>query len=308
MDLRRLQYFVVLAEELHFQRAAARIPIAQSSLSEHIARLERELGTSLLVRHPRSCELTPAGARLLVEAQLLLARTERIIDDLRERHRSPTERPRFVIGCNEEAVAELTDVIVSVFTAANPDVEVVVSQIPYPELVDAVERGRADALLCAGASQRPDGPGFVGLYRDQSALMVRAAEYEGEQTIDAGTAAELVFVDDTRLPAHFSEPFHLGAVRNGEPPRRLDLDLSGTADVASAVLRDGAVVALPRAAERYLPIPGISFLPLTGAPDFTLGVKTAERPHHLQRALVDVATALSRQCLSLVPHAVPLFP
>ncbi len=304
MDLRRLRYFVVLAEELHFQRAAARIPLAQSSLSEHIARLEREVGARLLVRHPRSCELTAAGARLLVEARLLLAKAERIIGDVTEQRREPADRPRFVVGCNEEAVAELTPVIVSAFAAAHPDVDVVVVPDPLPGAGGCRGAGRADALLCADASQRPDDPGFVGLYRDQAALMVRAADFEGERVIDGGTAAEFVFVDDTRLPAHFSEPFHLGGLRNGEPPRRLDIELGGTVDVAAAILTSGAVVAVPRSAERYVKVSGLSFLPLAGAPDFVLGVKTAEQPHHLQRAFVNVAAALSEQCLSLVPHAV----
>ncbi|MFN0089032.1 MAG: LysR family transcriptional regulator [Acidimicrobiales bacterium] len=73
MDLRRLRYFLVLAEELNFQRAAMRVPMAQSSLSEQIAKLEAELGTSLLVRRPRSCELTAAGRQLVELGPDLLA-------------------------------------------------------------------------------------------------------------------------------------------------------------------------------------------------------------------------------------------
>jgi DNA-binding transcriptional LysR family regulator len=77
MELRQLRYFVALAEELHFGRAAAREHIVQSALSQQLQRLERELGVRLLERSTHHVALTPAGVAFLVEARQIMARVDR---------------------------------------------------------------------------------------------------------------------------------------------------------------------------------------------------------------------------------------
>jgi len=77
MELRQLRYFITLAEELHFGRAAAREHIVQSALSQQLQRLERELDVVLLDRTTHHVELTPAGSAFLIEARQILAHVER---------------------------------------------------------------------------------------------------------------------------------------------------------------------------------------------------------------------------------------
>src|SRR4051795_12766881 len=77
MDLRQLSYFVAVAEERQFTRAAERVSVAQPAVSAQIGRLERELGERLFHRDPRTVTLTPAGDALLPHARAALAAAER---------------------------------------------------------------------------------------------------------------------------------------------------------------------------------------------------------------------------------------
>ncbi|MFG2622770.1 LysR substrate-binding domain-containing protein [Streptomyces sp. NPDC048507] len=78
MELRTLRYFVAVAEELHFGRAAARLHMSQPPLSRAVRHLEAGLGATLLLRSPAGVSLTPAGAVLLDEARALLGRADRV--------------------------------------------------------------------------------------------------------------------------------------------------------------------------------------------------------------------------------------
>ena len=78
-DLRRLYAFVVVAEELHFRRAAARLSMAQSPLSRVIKGLERDIGVTLFRRTRRTVTLTAAGEALLTDTRTLIDRAERAV-------------------------------------------------------------------------------------------------------------------------------------------------------------------------------------------------------------------------------------
>jgi DNA-binding transcriptional LysR family regulator len=146
VETRELQYFVAVAEELHFGRAAARLQIAQPPLSRAIQQLERRLGVTLLERSSRGVALTPAGSVLLREGHAALdavAAAER-----RTRRAGVTDaEPGLVLvtkaGASVELLAKLLDAY-----AAEPDaVRVEVLLCGPGEQEQLLRDGRADVAL-----------------------------------------------------------------------------------------------------------------------------------------------------------------
>jgi DNA-binding transcriptional LysR family regulator len=105
MELRHLRYFVAVAEEKHFGRAAERLHIAPPPLSQQIRRFEAELGEPLLYRTTRSVELSPAGMVLLERAREILAAVDAAIEDARRAARG--EYGRLAIGFTGSSTYEL---------------------------------------------------------------------------------------------------------------------------------------------------------------------------------------------------------
>jgi DNA-binding transcriptional LysR family regulator len=141
LDLRKLGYFVAVAEELHFGHAADRLYIAQPVLSRQIRKLEQELGTELLIRNSRSVTLTPAGKQLLEEAKSLLATVDasrRRINDIT--HHRTELTIGFFIG------EEFTEAR-QAFTAEHPDVAVNLVRIYWNNQADVLRDGRVDVAF-----------------------------------------------------------------------------------------------------------------------------------------------------------------
>src|ERR1700734_4482232 len=90
LEVRQLRYFVAVAEELHFGRAAARLGMAQPPLTQQIQKLERALGYRVFARQSRKTTLTEAGSVLLTEARRILAEVDQAIDHTRRAGRGET--------------------------------------------------------------------------------------------------------------------------------------------------------------------------------------------------------------------------
>ncbi|MGC4805850.1 LysR family transcriptional regulator [Micromonospora sp. DT233] len=144
-DLRRLRYFAVFAEELHFTRAAVRLHIAQPALSQQIRALERQLGAVLVHRTSRGCTLTEAGQRVAAEATRLLAEVGAGTSRIRALAGEPGGRLR--LAYTRSARGGRVDDLVARFRAAHPDVELVVETAWTAPNVAGLLAGRLDAAF-----------------------------------------------------------------------------------------------------------------------------------------------------------------
>ncbi|QIS18781.1 LysR family transcriptional regulator [Nocardia terpenica] len=146
--LRKLRYFVVVAEELHFGRAAQRLNMAQPPLSQRIRELEKDLGARLFDRG-RTVELTEAGQILLAEARDLLARWDRAKTLVGKAHRGETDALR--VGVPPELAGRVLAAILTAFERQHPQVRLDLQELTTAEQL----RLLADRQLDAGLLQHP---------------------------------------------------------------------------------------------------------------------------------------------------------
>jgi DNA-binding transcriptional LysR family regulator len=155
MEIRQLEYFVAVAEEANFTRAAERVHISQSGVSAQIRQLEQDLGVTLIDRSGRTATLTTAGAAALEHARAVLASA----DAVRQAADQVTGllRGRLVIGMVTACtVAALFDALAS-FHLAHPGVEITLIEDSSDELIERVRTGATDLALVGSAGAPPDG-------------------------------------------------------------------------------------------------------------------------------------------------------
>jgi DNA-binding transcriptional LysR family regulator len=170
MELRQLEYFVAVAEERNFTRAAERVHISQSGVSAQIRQLERELGAELFERHTRAVTLTPAGEAALGPARAALAAAAAVGQAVGEV--TGLIRGRLtvgmVVGCT---VTPLFDALAA-FHRAHPGVEISLQEGNSDQLVEYVRAGAIDLALVGTADEGPDGLGMMTIISERLVAVV----------------------------------------------------------------------------------------------------------------------------------------
>ncbi|MEY9926255.1 DNA-binding transcriptional LysR family regulator [Catenulispora sp. GP43] len=173
MELRQLEYFVAVAEELHFGRAAERLHIGQPAVSQQLRRLERELAAELFDRSPRHVRLTPAGEALLPQARDVLAAVARARTAVAQ---AAGARPAPLRIGTSSGLGERLEMVLDELVRLAPDLPVeLVMAGPTPERLDRVADGSLDAAFVRGTV--PDegrGLRVVPLWRDEVVAAVPA--------------------------------------------------------------------------------------------------------------------------------------
>jgi len=148
VELRQIRFFMAVAEERHFGRAAERMYIAQPALSQHVRRLERELGVQLLDRSARHVRLTPAGEAFLEVAK----RMSRQVDEatVAARRAEAGEAGSLGVGVHMAVAAPVLSVLLRHWSRLRPAVRPRLTSGRAGELVDLVRRRELDVALVDG--------------------------------------------------------------------------------------------------------------------------------------------------------------
>ena len=261
MELRQLRYFVAVAEELHFRRAAERLYVAQPAVSEQIRKLEVELGVRLFNRTNRRVELSDAGAAMLEEARRALAQA----DTARLAARNAGERAvaRLRVGYPPGSLPAAVPRALAHLSRTAPRVQVSVETGLAVRLVQRLRDRQLDAVV-------------TGLPAPTSALVVTAlgrqaalAAVPETHPRQLGTAATLSQLSPSRLvtlPRDVNPAFHdavLALARDaGLAPSLHEVPEPRVEAVLLAVGAGAGVAVLPAAIAETHSIPGVRFIPL----------------------------------------------
>jgi DNA-binding transcriptional LysR family regulator len=292
MELRHLRYFVAVAEELHFRRAAERLHVVQPAVSEQVRKLEQELGVRLFERTPRSVTLTNAGAALLHEARSVLRQAEVAKQAAQSARDHATMRLR--IGYLPDALPSVVPRALRHLTSAASRVEVDLHSGPARRLIDDLRARRLDAVV-AGLPAQTTGLRITPLGHQRAIAAVPAGQ---AQALEAELVLEWVRAERLVVLARDANPAFYNAVVSichhaGLCPAFVEV--ANVDDALLAVAAGAGIALVPESvADRYM-APGIRFLPLHGArPTFESAVLTDPDAENLAalgflRALARVA-------------------
>jgi DNA-binding transcriptional LysR family regulator len=280
LDLRKLRYFVAVAEELHFGRAAERLHIAQPVLSRQIRAMEEELKAELFRRDRRGTTLTAAGEQLLEDAPPLLAGSEALL----RRVRSATEASRtFTIGFMPGIT--FTPAVVAL-TARHPGVNVRLLRTSWDNQVEVLRDGRADVSIVRlpidqhGLQVRP-------LFQEPRVVVLPAGHHlaDRQSVTIADLAAEHLLQDPDAVPEWRDVALEMREGNRTEVPPIYQVE-----EKLELVAAGAGVCVIPLSTARFYTRPDVIPVPINDiGPNQVCLAWTATRRSPLIRDFVEVA-------------------
>ncbi|WP_194898737.1 LysR family transcriptional regulator [Catenulispora pinisilvae] len=252
VDLRKLRYFLAVAEELHFGRAAERLHIAQPALSRQIRALEGELGAELFMRDRRHTELTPAGEQLVQEARPLLAGADALLRRVRAAGEGVT---RFTIGFMPGITVTP---VVRLLREHHPGLDVRMLRTGWHDQVEVLHDARAQVGIVrlpidpAGLEIRP-------LFTEPRVVVVASAHrLAGKEAVRvADLAADHLLQDPDAVPEWRDIAVEL---RTGE--RRPVPAIHSVEEKLELVAGGQGIAVIPASTANFYTRPGIEVIPV----------------------------------------------
>lgn len=268
MDLRQLRYFVAVAEELHFSRAAARLHLAQSALSAQIRALEAEIGGPLLVRTTRRVTLTPSGESLLRDARSILRAVDGAVSRARALARG--EGGSLVIGSLGPAPGGLLAPLLARFGARHPAVRVELRAFDFTETIDGLRNRRADLAFLYAPIDESDLVVTPLLSEARVVVLPRTHRLaQREQLRPADLAGEIFVTQPESTPQEWRDFWMLVDDLGYRPPASPYIG-QNIEEWLTLIGRGEGIDTCPAIIARYYAWPEVCFVSLVDAPPSTL--------------------------------------
>jgi DNA-binding transcriptional LysR family regulator len=260
LDLRLVEYFVAVAEELHFARAAERLHIAQPSLSQQIRRLEQQLGVVLLDRTSRRVELTPAGEVLLRDGRKLLAQARRTADAVRT-----VAAPRLTVGFFGSAAIDLLPDALREFGEREPACAVTVRELALGRL-DAIVNGDVDVAFTRLVPGQTELETEVLLSEPRVVALSAAHRLAHRSSLTFADLRDEAFITNpVDLADGDRPPRWLTEQRRHELRGNVATRATGVAEILTLVAAARAVCLVPSTVARHYPRGDVIYLPVEDA-------------------------------------------
>ncbi|GAA3748035.1 LysR family transcriptional regulator [Streptomyces tremellae] len=258
LELRSLRYFVAVAEDLHFGRAADKLHISQPALSVQIRKLERLLGVDVFLRDSRHVELTSAGEAVLEEARRTLAAADHTVAVARNIARGSG---RLDIGFVANAAAELTPAVVEEFSRRHPHVDVRMRQYAFADPLAGLASGDVDAAFVR-PPLRPDAHvDCLPLLHEERVLILSERHPLAQRpAVSVEMVLDEAFVA-RRAPQEWRD-FWLGVDHRYGHPVRVGAEVSTVDECLEAVLTGRGIAFTQSSSQRYYARPGLAFVPV----------------------------------------------